>query len=424
MTHCFPVQRRQVSAVLLVPFVVGIFLPYLKVSPLPTDLQPLALGSAILIALWYGPEARIPKPLLALWGLVAASLCALLVSDINLNSLRSIANYVSYFTIAVATFVSAASPILRGLRIVDAANLVWCTVGLLQTLYNRELLTFALSGGRTTLDRGVTSLAAEPSFYGTVSYMFLMTYVLQRREKSWWALLCIFQIVFLARTPLGTVMLAVFLIAYVLLNINVRTVFFSAVVIAVSLYVVTSTSWLSGSRLGAVAEQVSQDPTDLIRRDHSTSARFYHIALSLKGAAANGFFPRGYSSWSTYFESEMASNSFHYMSSLYEETPDRIMSAIGAAFFELGIFGLLVPAALLLAIRHHYGSLANRRALTLAAGMMLAMLNSVPLGFPLYGFIVGYCFATHSPEQLSALGHAASVRRSSRPMGTRLAKHI
>jgi hypothetical protein len=334
--------------------------------------------------------------------------------------MRSVANYASYSISPLATFLCASSPIVRGLQVVDAANLIWCAVGLAQTFYNREFLTFALSNARTTVDRGVMSLAAEPSFYATIEYIFLMIYVLQRRELSWWALLAVFQIVFLARSPLGMAMLGLFLVAYVLLNINVRALVLSSVLIAVSVYVVTSTSWLSGNRLGAVVEQVSQNPVDIIRTDHSTSARVYHIFLSLKGAATNGFFPRGYSSWSTYFESEMGGNSFHYMSGAYEETPDRIMSAIGAGFFELGIFGLLVPAVLLFGIRHHYGTLGNRRALTVAAGMMMAMWNSVPLGFPLYGFIVGYCCATVSAERFSALRQAAFVRRSSRRVHAKL----
>lgn len=158
---------------------------------------------------------------------------------------------------------------------------------------------------------------------------------------------------------------------------------------------------LGDSRLVTLTNWAVENPTGLLLKDHSASARFYHIAYSFKGAAEHGFLPRGFSAWAKYLSEELGNNSNRYLG-YYLETPDRIMSAMGASFFELGIFAVAIPIALCRSIKTFFGTLVSRRAVVYGIATLLVMLNSVPLGFPLYGFLVGYCYAFRSRQVVAS----------------------
>jgi hypothetical protein len=392
---------------LVAPFMIGVFFPYLAILPLGTDLQPTALIFSALICLLYGFGSRPPRPLLLLGIPVLAGVAVLLISNLDFNSLRSLANYTSFFLVAVGTFLAARHPLISNKRTLDVANLIWLAVGLVQTLYDPLFLSELLSNFRTTPTRGVVSLAAEPSFYGIACVVFLLLYYLQNRETSPWALLCFVQILFLAKSPTAALILAVGCLVYVLLNCNMKVL---AVVLLLCLIV--GIGWqadlLADSRLETLTTWALQNPTTLLVRDHSASARFYHIAYSFKGALAYGLLPHGFSAWARYLDGQLGRNSNRYLG-YYLESPDRIMSAMGGAFFELGLFAVAIPIALFKGAQTFFGTLASRRALAYCVTMCLVMLNSVPLGFPLYGFLIGYCYA-HRSYQFAPAARKARLR--------------
>lgn len=389
-----------VLPIFVIPFLLGVYFPYIEVIPTGTDVQPAALLAAIGIVTFYSGRCGLPTAIRGLFLMLCWSLGVLLLSEWNYNALRSISTYASIFFIAAAAYLCSRSRLMSSRWFLDAMNYTWGAVGLVQTLYDREFLRFMLSNQRTTAERGVTSLAAEPSFYGIICFVMLLQYFLERRERSIPALICLMQILFLAKSPTA---LAVLLLAgaiYLLTHLNMRTVLAVVVLAVIASWAVSVMPDMNQVRLFQLATVAIETPGELLTRDNSATSRFYHILYSFQGAFENFLVPRGFSAWTNYYESEMAQTNNRYLGTLgfFYQAPERIMSALGTAVFELGAAGFLIVFAVIQGVRHYFGRLASRRALTFFVSFTLALLNSVPLSFPLYGFLIGYLFAYRDRE--------------------------
>jgi hypothetical protein len=73
--------------------------------------------------------------------------------------------------------------------------------------------------------------------------------------------------------------------------------------------------------------------------------------------------------------------------------PKRIQSGLGAALYELGAFGFILPWVVIAAIKNHFGSLRCSDALVFGAAVGLTLLPGTPIATPVYGFLIGYLFA-------------------------------
>jgi hypothetical protein len=119
--------------------------------------------------------------------------------------------------------------------------------------------------------------------------------------------------------------------------------------------------------------------------------------------------PNGFSSWGPYYYSQvLQANDWltPYWANLY---PDRIQSGIGAVFYELGVFGFIVPVVFLGGTKRKFGRLTARPAVVFLTVVALTLLPATPIATPMYGFLLGYLFA---PNRLTT-GASPTSRRGS-----------
>jgi hypothetical protein len=85
------------------------------------------------------------------------------------------------------------------------------------------------------------------------------------------------------------------------------------------------------------------------------------------------------------------------------------MSGYGAALFELGAFGLLIPIAIALAITRYFRG-RTRVAIFVACYVTTVMFSAIQLSLPLLGLMLGVLLAPSRPDA-DVAGASHVVRR-------------
>jgi hypothetical protein len=275
---------------------------------------------------------------------------------------------------------------------------LWAGIGLLQWLIDPHIFEFVVNT-RTTDERGVTSLAPEPSSYGlTVIQMWLLLLLIQPKTafKGHIVLLSLFQILLLAQSMLA--ILVIFAIFIVFTLRGIRHFLVSAACIIALLLLFRSSSEFGG-RFFMLIDAFVSEPSQILYFDGSISHRFYHLFLSFKHAIANGLLPHGFDAFSAIIHQAKA----RYDSFWWGEAENKIMSGLGAAVFELGFFSLtylLVFCGYLI----RYNNISGIHRMAIGIGMVMILLNSVTFAAPYFGLMIGLmaaridCFRRQLPN--------------------------
>jgi hypothetical protein len=391
-------------------FYVFCLFPYIKTSPLASDVQPGAFAIGFLIVLGLITRVKLPREV---WWLAGVTLFALMVAASSLEeaAFRGCFKYISLFVTTAAT----AMLIKRNNNVpdwlLDSAVYLYFAVAVLQLLIGYDTFSFLVYEVRTTflLGRGVTSLTPEPNYYGTIMFFLTIIYYLRGRHFSFPSLLAMFQIVMLSRATLATAILAITIIVYVLSEkerLTLKLLYVLAVMASVPL--LASLEYIAESRMADLVELFFQSPVDLILRDASANARAGDIFLSIVGALENGLLPRGFLAWATEYPVAVSEWGDYFLFSGAEGRND-IGSGYGAALYELGAVGLIVPLVLHIGIMR----LNDRRRERIAAvAIHLTMLMALSLATPLIGLLTGMLLAD---ERIRTVGGSARPVRSSGP---------
>ena len=128
---------------------------------------------------------------------------------------------------------------------------------------------------------------------------------------------------------------------------------------------------------------ILENPSNFYLIDASGNDRVAHIFFSLKGALDNFLLPNGFNNWTQYVNSESARNqTFFYVSS------GRIMSTYGAALYELGVFGLILPVSINIILFRL--DIRSRFAIIITINLLL--FTAIPLAFPILSIFLGYIY--------------------------------
>lgn len=373
----------------------GVYLPYLFPVALPTDVKPLALISASIMLLLRPPFRGIPPAIMLLgvmllYAVLVGIVESLASGTLTLATIRSVGGYLSVFAIASAVYQFRGAPLLTSTRALDAATALWAGGALIQLLIGRDALTFMFPESRTTIDRGLTSLALEPTFYGSVALCLFFLYFIQGKEKSIGAMVNVVQVILLARSVTAMLPLGAAVMIYLIREIRFKRLLTFGFATAASLLVVQAMSErIDFARLLRLSE-LALAPDQLIAEDHSTNVRFYHIALSLKGSLTNYGLPHGFNAWEDYYQTEYVDVDYQWRGVRYAYDYSRVGSGLGSAMFELGAIGVLLPLAIIKALQYRFGSVLGARPLAIGIGLMALFAQSLPLAFPLYGYTLGF----------------------------------
>jgi hypothetical protein len=339
------------------------FFPYLNLLRLGTDTQPNALIFALYIFL-ININKAIPKNHLVTFTVFFISVFILLISGFSVSSILSFSNYCSILIVPIAVYFSLKKFNGLSYKFFKYCIYTWLIVGLIQRFIASTFLTFLLSrSSGIALDsslntRGVVALAPEPTYYGSTVLLFLIIYLLNFYEKKDYKLLFIllFQLVFLSLSStsifvlIASGFLLVFLQSFKAKFKTLLYTFLGVFFLTFSLYLLGPL--YSNTRIYNILNVVISNP-QLIFLDQSISERFNAIYFSISSLFENFGLPKGFNTYQNYiFEKSLLPEYKIYFMNYSFENYSRILSGFGMGFYELGIFGLLIPMFIFLSIKN------------------------------------------------------------------------
>lgn len=390
-----------------VAFVFISLFPWVSFGTNQRDSQPWALALALLF-LFVSIRTPINTRFLSLLLFVPAVVSVALwnSSQFDFVFYRGIYGYTSVPVLIVAYYVYVKNHGFP-LRLVKVANAVYLFAAALQVWLGAGI-TRGLAPIRTTADRGVPSLAAEPTYFG-VLLVFLTWIILvctgyrPRRSNLLLATVNIIFVIFVAKSSMTIVFLAVAIALVVLYQF--RPGLYSGIALSAVSVAAGYSLFLQNTRVGALVDIVlSRGLRDLILSDASINVRLAHVVLPWYAAISTLFVPNGFSAFSdAYFNSKPWHGGLFW----YSGETNTIMSYAGAFVFELGLVGLVF-------LGYVFGLvLKDNRLRVFELVFLFTLLNSaIPVASPLVPLFVVLLYSA-GPRGLNATFHQSAHESSS-----------
>ena len=296
-----------------------------------------------------------------------ASLCNGIWDSSSLfMAIRKYGNYISLLVIGIAGFNVLLYQGGPDEIFIKRMILLWLASGIAE-LFFPSLMQVFTPGARTSLNRGVTGLSMEPSFYGYMCFFFMIMSTKFQTQRFTYCVLCIFQIVFLARSTVGVLYLFVFAAVYTAFAASPRRkitfAIASVVVFAIVVAIANRSDIVKNSRIWLLFMNVIESPNiiesvqGIAETDASVSARIVSITFSV----------------GDFFRDMGMPNGFMYSG--------RLMSGYGAMMYELGIIGLAAVIIITSRLLKAFGIQA-------AVAILIVMFSAVQLASPTFIFLV------------------------------------
>lgn len=288
-------------------------------------------------------------------------------------------------------------------KLMFSVSIFWVGAGTLQ-LFFPNLLDEILNQ-RTTIGRGVTSFAPEPTYFAI--FMFFMAWIwlihynyeLNGRGRIL-LLLNLISLLFLSKSSMVFFYLLIVgcvYVIYMLIKAGFLGLFRSTVISLAALLMFYSIAAFFGgdSRLHyflQVLINAENFGLGFFLNDRSAYERLVHIVLPIIGSLDASFLPKGTHS----FQSFLNNAEFLFLGSIdIPDNREKIMSWYGSLIFEMGFLGLL-------GVFFIYTSLLKNSLRRLAELLVLSavLLSAVPLAFPLVPFLL-YVLNSKEPRLLA-----------------------
>jgi len=391
-------------------FVLSAFFPYIQILPFPTDLQPntMLIGLGLIMLLLNQPSNhKIPVKIVYLIIPILVSFLLIISYGITGNSIRSFGAYISVFIISLSTFLVFRQGYEFKLKKLYYIIFIWGAVGAIQFLVNKGFLSFLVSrfafyDSQGYGERGVSALSNEPSFYGSICFFLWLFFLLHKdfnnvakNTKIAVFVALIGQTILFASSSVSLIYFVILGFVYFIIHVN--KILLSVLLL---LLFVSKTTGLDENLLGlvevvigknriySILEIVIESKEQLIFLDPSINERFFNIYISVLGSIESFLIPNGFDSFAGYKQDLMNSE----LSSLYWWTTEkhtRIQSGYGAILYELGVFGVMIPAVFNYFL-YHYFCFNKKKFWTIAISVNIVMFSTIPISFPLYSFFIGY----------------------------------
>jgi hypothetical protein len=273
------------------------------------------------------------------------------------------------------------------LNLMISLNVIWLILAVPQLVVN-PFIYESFVQTRTTHNRGVTSLAAEPTFFAV---LLIFTSWILISSTTWSANkairllvpLNIIFIVFIAQSAMGVLYTIIFSLAiFMVASSRDKLKYIMVLCLVIPLLVFASLYYLEGSRLIGLTSMASNGLGFLIEQDASINSRLAHAILPLIGSLLKIGIPGGFGTFGEYAKSI---NLFLFDDFFYRDIGSHvIMSYLGAFFFELGfVSGVFFVCFILYCSGVKY-KIHLIRGLTLCA----LLISAIPVNFPLVSIIL------------------------------------
>lgn len=395
--------------------------PYITFIETGSDVQPYSLMLATIFLLYLVVKnnyIKSFKPSILLWLPIIYSLITLNESLSFIAWLRSFYGYVTIPILCLAAYNSF--PLING-KLLNFSIKIWFLVSLIQRFVYKLFGNFLVARISTSTDRGVTSLAVEPSAFANICLFILLLndlfYYSKKISKKAYILNMLLLIIqfFLASSAMGYLLLIVYLLTKIFIKNGIKARVIQMVVIFLSLlslhFVRNNLYLLPTNRVTSILFRLNENWKEIFFTDQSISDRLAHILISSKSLFSRYGLGYGLGTWSKEaygiindsgtFIQRLVSTNF---------TSGRIMSGWGTILFEVGIISL--------SIIFWYGSIFFRGVTSLTKkgkdilfvafiSITFTMTLSVTIAFPLFSYILGfyaYIINDHRiklPEELS-----------------------
>jgi hypothetical protein len=390
---------------LLILFYGGVFFPFLRVTPWPTDIQPLALACAVGV-LACVTRPRMPRTLGALVSPFVASIALLTISTVDFASARAIGNYASVSLLAIASYYVVRKDPPLALRAIEVSIYAWFVVGLIQIVISRDFGTWLIAAARTSGGRGVVGLAVEPTMYGLICLLMLALTRLtfQGKKRLVLSALLVLQTIVFAQSTMSLLLLFVWGALSIVVHLFSRRGLGRTALVAVVCGIAGAAvlpqilDEVRDRRIVSLTRLIARNPGLAIAADRSAAERLSSIIVSVKGFADGWGRPHGFSAYSDFSAAVVAS---HTGSLPLFAGSSRTMSGYGSALFELGWFALVIPLVVsTLVWSAHPGD--RRSAATMVVFVNLILLTAIPLATPTIGFLLGHCAVLRASARTSS----------------------
>ena len=390
-----PTTERADPAIRAAAFALFVFslFPYLSIIPIPTDTQPYAVVFAALIFLT-GRSVALPLPIWILFAVMVVAIIVYLTTGATFNGLRSMVGYASVFLVSASVLILASHGVRLSDRMLDVAVYIWLIAAVVQRFIYPDFLAVILTRSGTSPGRGVTSLGVEAAAYATMMLFILIIYFIRGRERSWPAVLCLLQIIFLAQSALG-ILFALFAVGlYTLVRLSAPAALITLLTLAgiAFFFLVNAGDLLPGTRVGGLLMLLHDRPELILSADESVAARAANIFYSINGAFESWLVPHGFDAWTSYADRQEQIYSDIFLR--HGIAGERIMSGYGSILFELGLLGVAVPVVITLGIWRTFGMGARDKAIALFLLIHGLMVMPVVLALPIVGVLIGELFVT------------------------------
>jgi hypothetical protein len=320
-----------------------------------------------------------------------SGLVGLIDTNFNFFFLRTAFGYFSVFVIAFSIYVLLKKSCADLTRFFFCITIIWFLVGLVQSFIYDNFLNFLVVRTNTTIDRGITSLAPEPTYYATIAFfLFLINYINYYKLKINFVIL-IFTVFVLAQS--STIAMVVFVSGVIYLISNFK--FLSIKNHIVLLFIAFSTfssyffikAFLENSRIYFLISRIIEGPKLFLTIDGSVNARFWHLFAPYISSYENSFIPQGYSGFTNSLTETLDRYPEYSHPYTYSYIGEKIQSGTGQLVYNLGLIGLIYFCILFYLT---YQVLGVRKALFVSSTVFLIMSTAVPISIPFFGFLFGY----------------------------------
>lgn len=369
-------MRVNVQSFLFSVLILVSFFPWVSFRANGMDTQPWAILVAALFV--FSPLLKINKN--SLWILsaliVVVSIAIFSNQEDIFSLLRSTLNYfflLFLFFIFYNLFQKYEIP----LNLIYYTNCVYLIFAIAQIVFGDPLVNF-FAPIRTTENRGFSSLAVEPSYFGLVLMMYNILYLKIRNYKLQSVALALFIInilfiFFVSQSSITILYLMLMAFLFFIYKVNLKFFIFSSV-LAISSFFLFEYFFIDSRVYRVFSFIITDGPLLLIYNDASVNYRVSSIIYPLHGMLNNGFLPGGFSS---YKETVTFLNSF-YNDFFWYGGHNKIHSYLGTLFYELGFVGIIMTLCYFLKYNN------NTKVRYFESIFLFAfLLSSLPLASPL-----------------------------------------
>lgn len=350
-----------------------IFFPYVNPIVTPWSLQPFALlFSLIYLSMLKHNYINVKIVSLLIIGFVSIIISVLSLSD-PINSLRSVANYISLPIIVWAIYVLNPSSdyVLRFVKI--SAYIYFC-IGFIQLFISPGFLSFLVphQGDPDILissGRGVCSLAPEPSYFGFILYLYFFIGVLIK-DKYLTVISCL-GLIFLAQS--FTVIFCLIISLFFLFSFkNFKNFSISLILLLITIvtsFVVISSINIDARSIILLQSLIFDGVGSTLDNDASASGRLYHIFYPITQSFYSFFIPKGYNG--------------------LPNGDTRILSGLAGPIYEIGFFAFFMFNTIF-SIIFDRNKFSLNVMLSIGIGLLMFIINANQIGMPVFCFLISF----------------------------------